>query len=153
MSMILFVSKLTPRMWTYKSLQTVVASYQGQTDSPKCNIHLSLCFFFSVFIFQTLQMDINKLNITLLRIFRQGVAAALGLLPQQVHINRLIVRSYLSHSQNSNWFFIVKASMIGEPNLPYYLFLEIRFYWSLPHPLAHMLCVAVFTLTVAELNC
>lgn len=41
---------------------------------------------------QTLQMDVNKLNITLLRIFRQGVAAALGLLPQQVHINRLIVR-------------------------------------------------------------
>ncbi|KAM6090526.1 receptor-type tyrosine-protein phosphatase R isoform 2-T2 [Theristicus caerulescens] len=39
----------------------------------------------------TLQMDVNKLNITLLRIFRQGVAAALGLLPQQVHINRLIV--------------------------------------------------------------
>ncbi|XP_077194917.1 receptor-type tyrosine-protein phosphatase R isoform X2 [Paroedura picta] len=38
----------------------------------------------------TLQMDINKLNITLLRIFRQGVAAALGLLPQQVHINRLL---------------------------------------------------------------
>ncbi|XP_069629874.1 receptor-type tyrosine-protein phosphatase R isoform X2 [Haliaeetus albicilla] len=38
----------------------------------------------------TLQMDVNKLNITLLRIFRQGVAAALGLLPQQIHINRLI---------------------------------------------------------------
>uniref|UniRef100_A0A8C5KAA2 protein-tyrosine-phosphatase n=1 Tax=Jaculus jaculus TaxID=51337 RepID=A0A8C5KAA2_JACJA len=38
----------------------------------------------------TLQMDVTKLNITLLRIFRQGVAAALGLLPQQVHINRLI---------------------------------------------------------------
>ncbi|XP_068791730.1 receptor-type tyrosine-protein phosphatase R isoform X2 [Struthio camelus] len=38
----------------------------------------------------TLQMDVNKLNITLLRLFRQGVAAALGLLPQQVHINRLI---------------------------------------------------------------
>ncbi|XP_069844770.1 receptor-type tyrosine-protein phosphatase R isoform X2 [Dipodomys merriami] len=37
-----------------------------------------------------LQMDVNKFNITLLRIFRQGVAAALGLLPQQVHINRLI---------------------------------------------------------------
>uniref|UniRef100_A0A452GH15 protein-tyrosine-phosphatase n=1 Tax=Gopherus agassizii TaxID=38772 RepID=A0A452GH15_9SAUR len=37
-----------------------------------------------------LQMDVNKLNITLLRIFRQGVAAALGLLPQQIHINRLI---------------------------------------------------------------
>ncbi|XP_005358102.1 receptor-type tyrosine-protein phosphatase R isoform X2 [Microtus ochrogaster] len=35
-------------------------------------------------------MDITKLNITLLRIFRQGVATALGLLPQQVHINRLI---------------------------------------------------------------
>ncbi|XP_074757614.1 receptor-type tyrosine-protein phosphatase R isoform X3 [Athene noctua] len=42
-------------------------------------------------IIVTLQMDVNKLNITLLRIFRQGVAAALGLLPQQVHINRLIV--------------------------------------------------------------
>ncbi|XP_007503106.1 receptor-type tyrosine-protein phosphatase R isoform X1 [Monodelphis domestica] len=41
-------------------------------------------------IIVTLQMDINKLNITLLRIFREGVAAALGLLPQQVHINRLI---------------------------------------------------------------
>ncbi|XP_041529718.1 receptor-type tyrosine-protein phosphatase R isoform X2 [Microtus oregoni] len=41
-------------------------------------------------IVMTLQMDITKLNITLLRIFRQGVAAALGLLPQQVHINRLI---------------------------------------------------------------
>ncbi|XP_054941187.1 receptor-type tyrosine-protein phosphatase R isoform X2 [Physeter macrocephalus] len=38
----------------------------------------------------TLQMDVNRLNITLLQIFRQGVAAALGLLPQQVHINRLI---------------------------------------------------------------
>nr|XP_030722140.1 receptor-type tyrosine-protein phosphatase R isoform X2 [Globicephala melas] len=38
----------------------------------------------------TLQVDVNRLNITLLRIFRQGVAAALGLLPQQVHINRLI---------------------------------------------------------------
>ncbi|XP_072511476.1 receptor-type tyrosine-protein phosphatase R isoform X2 [Notamacropus eugenii] len=39
---------------------------------------------------ETLQMDINKLNATLLQILRQGVAAALGLLPQQVHINRLI---------------------------------------------------------------
>ncbi|XP_060234060.1 receptor-type tyrosine-protein phosphatase R isoform X1 [Meriones unguiculatus] len=38
----------------------------------------------------TLQMDINKPNITLLRIFRRGVAAALGLRPQQVHINRLV---------------------------------------------------------------
>ncbi|XP_012575950.1 PREDICTED: receptor-type tyrosine-protein phosphatase R isoform X2 [Condylura cristata] len=38
----------------------------------------------------TLQMEVNKLNITLLQIFRQGVAAALGILPQQVHINRLI---------------------------------------------------------------
>ncbi|XP_004700506.1 receptor-type tyrosine-protein phosphatase R isoform X2 [Echinops telfairi] len=35
-------------------------------------------------------MDVSKLNITLLRTFRQGVAAALGLLPQQVHINRLL---------------------------------------------------------------
>ncbi|KAJ7329818.1 hypothetical protein JRQ81_015992 [Phrynocephalus forsythii] len=41
---------------------------------------------------KTLQMDVNKLNITLLRIFRRGVADALGLLPQQVHINRLIVQ-------------------------------------------------------------
>ncbi|XP_040845993.1 receptor-type tyrosine-protein phosphatase R [Ochotona curzoniae] len=38
----------------------------------------------------TMQMDVNRLNVTLLRIFRQGVATALGLLPQQVHINRLI---------------------------------------------------------------
>ncbi|XP_077324847.1 receptor-type tyrosine-protein phosphatase R isoform X2 [Lithobates pipiens] len=36
-----------------------------------------------------LKMDVNKLNTTLLRKFRQGVAAALGLMPQQVHINRL----------------------------------------------------------------
>ncbi|KAG8439680.1 hypothetical protein GDO86_005744 [Hymenochirus boettgeri] len=36
-----------------------------------------------------LKMDVNKLNTTLLRKFRQGVAAALGLSPQQVHINRL----------------------------------------------------------------
>ncbi|KAM8971971.1 receptor-type tyrosine-protein phosphatase R [Pelodytes ibericus] len=36
-----------------------------------------------------LKMDVNKLNTTLLRKFRHGVAAALGLLPQQVHINRL----------------------------------------------------------------
>ncbi|KAJ7405699.1 Receptor-type tyrosine-protein phosphatase R [Willisornis vidua] len=46
---------------------------------PNCNL-----------LGETLQMDVNKLNITLLRLFRQGVAAALGLLPQQVHINRLI---------------------------------------------------------------
>ncbi|XP_038636828.1 receptor-type tyrosine-protein phosphatase R isoform X1 [Scyliorhinus canicula] len=37
----------------------------------------------------TLQMDVKKLNVTLLRIFREGIAAALGLLPQQVHINHL----------------------------------------------------------------
>ncbi|XP_067855537.1 receptor-type tyrosine-protein phosphatase R-like [Heptranchias perlo] len=36
-----------------------------------------------------MQMDVKKLNITLLRIFREGIAAALGLLPQQVHINHL----------------------------------------------------------------
>ncbi|XP_067906523.1 receptor-type tyrosine-protein phosphatase R-like [Heterodontus francisci] len=35
------------------------------------------------------QMDVRKLNVTLLRIFREGIAAALGLLPQQVHINHL----------------------------------------------------------------
>ncbi|XP_070350937.1 receptor-type tyrosine-protein phosphatase R isoform X3 [Equus asinus] len=38
----------------------------------------------------TLQMDVNRMNVTLLQIFRQGVAAALGVSPQQVHINRLI---------------------------------------------------------------
>nr|XP_033806595.1 receptor-type tyrosine-protein phosphatase R isoform X2 [Geotrypetes seraphini] len=42
-----------------------------------------------VLYLQTLQMDVNKLNSTLLRIFRQGVAAALGVPPQQVHINHL----------------------------------------------------------------
>lgn len=72
---------------------------------------------FSVFVFQTLQMDITKLNITLLRIFRQGVAAALGLLPQQVHINRLIVRSKLSHFQYSNWLFIIKVAMTDESTM------------------------------------
>ncbi|XP_038612213.1 receptor-type tyrosine-protein phosphatase R isoform X1 [Tachyglossus aculeatus] len=38
----------------------------------------------------TLQMDVKKLNRTLLQIFRRGVASSLGLQPQQVHINRLI---------------------------------------------------------------
>ncbi|XP_058415172.1 receptor-type tyrosine-protein phosphatase R [Diceros bicornis minor] len=38
----------------------------------------------------TLQMDVNRLNVTLLQIFRQGVAAALGVSAQQVHINRLL---------------------------------------------------------------
>ncbi|XP_078273461.1 receptor-type tyrosine-protein phosphatase R-like [Rhinoraja longicauda] len=37
----------------------------------------------------TMQMDVKKINVTLLRIFREGIAAALGLLPQQVHINHL----------------------------------------------------------------
>ncbi|XP_041114158.1 receptor-type tyrosine-protein phosphatase R-like isoform X1 [Polyodon spathula] len=37
----------------------------------------------------TLQMDIHKLNNTLLQTFRRGVAAALDISPQQVHINRL----------------------------------------------------------------
>ncbi|XP_068128852.1 receptor-type tyrosine-protein phosphatase R [Hyperolius riggenbachi] len=43
----------------------------------------------SCVILVMLKMDVNKLNMTLLRKFRQGVAAALGLMPQQVHINRL----------------------------------------------------------------
>ncbi|XP_069484349.1 receptor-type tyrosine-protein phosphatase R isoform X2 [Ambystoma mexicanum] len=43
----------------------------------------------SSLIVVTLQMDVNKMNSTTLRMFRQGVAAALGLLPEQVHINRL----------------------------------------------------------------
>ncbi|MBN3276398.1 PTPRR phosphatase, partial [Polyodon spathula] len=37
----------------------------------------------------TLQTDIRKLNNTLLQTFRRGVAAALDISPQQVHINRL----------------------------------------------------------------
>ncbi|XP_042191899.1 receptor-type tyrosine-protein phosphatase R isoform X2 [Callorhinchus milii] len=40
-------------------------------------------------ILVAMQMDVRKVNITLLRIFREGIAAALGLLPQQVHINHL----------------------------------------------------------------
>ncbi|XP_039615845.1 receptor-type tyrosine-protein phosphatase R [Polypterus senegalus] len=36
-----------------------------------------------------LQLDIHKLNITLLQKFRDGIAAALDVSPQQVHINRL----------------------------------------------------------------
>ncbi|XP_069760172.1 receptor-type tyrosine-protein phosphatase R-like isoform X2 [Narcine bancroftii] len=40
-------------------------------------------------IIKAMQMDVKKMNVTLLRIFRDGIAAALGLLPQQVHINHL----------------------------------------------------------------
>ncbi|XP_036375880.1 LOW QUALITY PROTEIN: receptor-type tyrosine-protein phosphatase R-like [Megalops cyprinoides] len=36
-----------------------------------------------------LQVDVRKLNMTLLRAFREGVAAALDVPPRQVHINRL----------------------------------------------------------------
>lgn len=71
-------------------MEIVLLSHQSETECAKPKVCNNLPFFFS--IFQTLQMDVNRLNITLLRIFRQGVAAALGLLPQQVHINRLIVR-------------------------------------------------------------
>ncbi|XP_072915767.1 receptor-type tyrosine-protein phosphatase R isoform X1 [Hemitrygon akajei] len=39
-----------------------------------------------------MEMDVKKMNVTLLRIFREGIAAALGLLPQQVHINHLNVK-------------------------------------------------------------
>lgn len=37
----------------------------------------------------SLQMDVNKMNTTTIQMFRQGVAAALGLSTEQVHINRL----------------------------------------------------------------
>lgn len=70
--------------------EMVLVSHQSGTEYLEGQIYGNKSFFF--FIFQTLQMDVNRLNITLLRIFRQGVAAALGVLPQQVHINRLIVR-------------------------------------------------------------
>uniref|UniRef100_A0AAY4BN45 protein-tyrosine-phosphatase n=1 Tax=Denticeps clupeoides TaxID=299321 RepID=A0AAY4BN45_9TELE len=36
-----------------------------------------------------LQVDVRRLNVTLLRSFREGVAAALDISPQHVHINRL----------------------------------------------------------------
>ncbi|KAM9467740.1 receptor-type tyrosine-protein phosphatase R isoform 2-T2 [Clarias gariepinus] len=36
-----------------------------------------------------LQLDVRQLNISLLRTFREGVAAALDISPRQVHINRL----------------------------------------------------------------
>ncbi|KAL6459732.1 hypothetical protein MHYP_G00314910 [Metynnis hypsauchen] len=36
-----------------------------------------------------LQVDVRRLNVTLLRSFREGVAAALDISPKQVHINRL----------------------------------------------------------------
>ncbi|KAG5830533.1 hypothetical protein ANANG_G00311670 [Anguilla anguilla] len=39
-----------------------------------------------------LQVDVRKLNVTLLRAFRDGVAAALDLPPRLVHINRLSER-------------------------------------------------------------
>lgn len=69
--------------------EMVLVSHQSGTECLEGQIYCNKSFFF---IFQTLQMDVNRLNITLLRIFRQGVAAALGVSPQQVHINRLIVR-------------------------------------------------------------
>ncbi|XP_078424036.1 receptor-type tyrosine-protein phosphatase R [Cetorhinus maximus] len=54
-----------------------------------------------------MQMEVKKLNITLLRIFREGIAAALGLLPQQVHINHLngkknCIEFYISSMNNKN---------------------------------------------------
>ncbi|KAL2102850.1 hypothetical protein ACEWY4_002018 [Coilia grayii] len=38
---------------------------------------------------QALQVDVRQLNVTLLRSFREGVAAALDISPRHVHINRL----------------------------------------------------------------
>uniref|UniRef100_A0A8B9HCQ1 protein-tyrosine-phosphatase n=2 Tax=Astyanax mexicanus TaxID=7994 RepID=A0A8B9HCQ1_ASTMX len=46
---------------------------------------LSLSFFIS----QALQVDVRRLNVTLLQLFREGVATALDISPSQVHINRL----------------------------------------------------------------
>ncbi|KAL7827728.1 hypothetical protein AOLI_G00308800 [Acnodon oligacanthus] len=40
-------------------------------------------------ITMALQVDVRRLNVTLLRSFREGVAAALDISPKQVHINRL----------------------------------------------------------------
>uniref|UniRef100_A0A8C9RX07 protein-tyrosine-phosphatase n=2 Tax=Scleropages formosus TaxID=113540 RepID=A0A8C9RX07_SCLFO len=40
-------------------------------------------------IVTVLQVDVHKLNTTLLRTFREGVASALDISPQQVHINSL----------------------------------------------------------------
>lgn len=74
--------------------KTICTIHGGHSLAENCVCLARLALF--GFVLQTLQMDVNKLNITLLRIFRQGVAAALGLLPQQVHINRLIVSGLVS---------------------------------------------------------
>ena len=100
-------------------------------------------------------MDVNRLNITLLRIFRQGVAAALGLLPQQVHINRLIVRCLRFAFPVQTLIFVegfsnkeppCYSSMAQEPNLAYHLFLQGKFYRSKPHPFVYILSMAAFVL-------
>ncbi|XP_007237419.3 receptor-type tyrosine-protein phosphatase R isoform X1 [Astyanax mexicanus] len=40
-------------------------------------------------IIMALQVDVRRLNVTLLQLFREGVATALDISPSQVHINRL----------------------------------------------------------------
>ncbi|XP_043912942.1 receptor-type tyrosine-protein phosphatase R isoform X2 [Protopterus annectens] len=52
----------------------------------------------------TTQTDVNKLNATSLRIFRSGMAAALGVLPQQVHI------THLNKKKNSVELFVTPLS-------------------------------------------
>ncbi|XP_062374633.1 receptor-type tyrosine-protein phosphatase R [Sardina pilchardus] len=47
------------------------------------------CLYVSWYVCQALQVDVRRLNVTLLHSFREGVAAALDILPRHVHINRL----------------------------------------------------------------
>uniref|UniRef100_A0AAR2LVV4 protein-tyrosine-phosphatase n=1 Tax=Pygocentrus nattereri TaxID=42514 RepID=A0AAR2LVV4_PYGNA len=53
------------------------------------SLYLCLCFCLSLTLPFTLAVDVRRLNVTLLRSFREGVAAALDISPKQVHINRL----------------------------------------------------------------
>nr|XP_006013571.1 PREDICTED: receptor-type tyrosine-protein phosphatase R-like [Latimeria chalumnae] len=78
----MIIKSTYPRASRDRSLNFLVRTEQ---DLEIENLHVPA----ADLIIVTLQMDVSKLNLTLLRIFRDGVAAALGLLPQQVHINRL----------------------------------------------------------------
>ncbi|CAH2277887.1 receptor-type tyrosine- phosphatase R [Pelobates cultripes] len=77
-----FVKSAFPRT-THDQAMNLLASYDPDVEVENLPIPQAKV------ILVMLKMDVNKLNTTLLRRFRQGVAAALGMLPQQVHINRL----------------------------------------------------------------
>ncbi|KAL4660245.1 receptor-type tyrosine-protein phosphatase R isoform X2 [Arapaima gigas] len=64
-----------------------------------------------------LQVDVRKLNTTLLRTFREGVAAALDIPPQQVHINSLNATLLLPQERKNGIELYVSpdGSGLGEP--------------------------------------